>query len=62
VAPLTLLIKKDQPFLWGVEAESAFQSLKFFFTIAPLLIDVDPMKHFVLEIDVSHFELNVILS
>jgi hypothetical protein len=30
---LTWLIRKDQPFSWGVEVENAFQSLKDYFTI-----------------------------
>ncbi len=33
LAPLIWLIRKDQPFSWGVEVENAFQSLKDSFTI-----------------------------
>jgi hypothetical protein len=44
---VTLLIPltwKDQPFSWGVEVKSAFQSLKASFMTAPLLIHADPSK------------------
>jgi uncharacterized membrane protein YdbT with pleckstrin-like domain len=59
VAFLTCLIRKDQPFSWGVEV-NAFQSLKASFTISPLLIDiVDLSKPFVLNIDASDFALGI---
>ncbi len=61
MVPLTRLIRKDQPFSWGVEAKNAFQSLKVFFTIAPLLIHADPTKPFVLEMNISDFALSIIL-
>jgi hypothetical protein len=44
VTPFTRLIKKDQPFSWGVEVENAFQFLKVFFMIAPLLILANPFN------------------
>jgi len=49
VTPFTCLIRKDQPFSWGVKAENVFQSLKASFIITPLLIHVDPSKPFVWE-------------
>jgi hypothetical protein len=55
------LIRKDQPFSWGVEAKNAFQSLRAFFTTAALLIHADPSKPFVLEIDVSNFAIGTML-
>jgi len=58
MALLIQLIKKDQPFSWGVKAENAFQSLKVPFTIAPLLIHVDLFKPFILEINVSDFAIS----
>jgi len=60
--PLIHLIQKNQPFSWGVEVKNAFQFFRVFFTTAPLLIHVDPMKPFVLEINAFDFALNVILS
>jgi hypothetical protein len=62
VAPFTHLTWKDQPFSYGVEVENAFQSLKAFFTIAPLFIHVNPTKPFVLETYASNFALGAILS
>jgi hypothetical protein len=62
MALLTRLTHKDQPFLWGVEA-NAFQSLKVFFMIIPLLINiVDLSKPFVLNNDASDFALGAMLS
>ncbi len=62
VAFLIQLTRKDQRFSWGVEVDNAFQSLKVFFYNYPLLIHVDPCKHFVLETDASNFVVNIILS
>ena len=36
-APLTELIKKDVPFVWGEEQEKSFQALKLILSFAPLL-------------------------
>jgi hypothetical protein len=60
--PLIRLIRKNQPFSWGVKVKNAFQFLRVFFTTAPLLIHVDPTKPFVLEINAFDFALKVILS
>jgi len=46
----------------GVEVNNAFQSLKFFFMIAPFLIYADFSRRFVLEIDVSNFVVGVVFS
>ncbi len=62
MAPFTRLIKKDQPFPWGVKVENEFQSLKVFFTIASFLIQAYFSKPFVLETDTSDFAIGVILS
>jgi hypothetical protein len=62
MAPFTWLTRKDQPFLWGVEAKNVFQSLKVYFTTAPLLIHVNPSKPFVLDIDISNFTIGALLS
>jgi hypothetical protein len=55
MAPFIQLTKKDQPYPLGVEVKNAFQSLKGFFTIAPLLIHVNPSKPYVLETNTSNF-------
>jgi hypothetical protein len=62
MALLTRLTRKDQPFSWGIEAENAFQFLKVSFTIAPLLIHVNPSKPFVLETDTFDFTIGAIFS
>jgi hypothetical protein len=62
VAFLISLIRNDQPFSWGVEANNAFQSLKVSFTITPLLIHADPSKPFVLEMNAFDFAIRVIPS
>jgi hypothetical protein len=56
------LIKKDQPFPWGVKVENAFQSLKVFFTIASFLIQTYFSKPFVLETNIFDFAIGDILS
>jgi hypothetical protein len=53
---------KDQPFSWGVETDNAYQSLKASFTTTPLLMHVDPSKHFVLEMDAFDFVAGTMLS
>ncbi len=60
MAPFIQLTKKDQPYPLGVEVNNVFQSLKVFFTIAPVLIHVDPSKPYVLEIDTSNFAIGSI--
>ena len=35
-APLTELIKKDVPFVWGEEQEKSFQALKLMLSFTPL--------------------------
>jgi hypothetical protein len=59
VVLLIQLTRKDQTFYWGVEADNAFQYLKTSFMTTPLLIHADLSKPFVLEIDVSDFEVGV---
>jgi hypothetical protein len=54
--------RKHQPFFWGVEAKNAFQSLKVYFTIAPLLIHANPSKPFVLHIDIFNFTIGPMFS
>jgi hypothetical protein len=62
VTSFTCLIRKDQPFSWGVEIENAFQSLKAFFTTIPISIHANPSKPFVLETYASNFALGVLFS
>ncbi len=56
------LTKKDQPFFREIEVNNVFQYLKAFFMTTPLLINVDPSKPFVLEMDTYDFAVNIMLS
>jgi len=62
MAFFTLLIKKDQHFSWGVEADNAFQSLKSSFIIGPFFIHLNPSKLFVLDIDTFNYTIGIVLS
>ncbi|ERF69956.1 hypothetical protein EPUS_08767 [Endocarpon pusillum Z07020] len=61
-APLTSMTKKDQPFHWGIEAESSFQELKRRFTSAPILATFDPERQIVLETDASDYAIGMCIS
>jgi len=52
-APLTELIKKDVPFVWGEEQEKSFQALKLMLSSAPLLQLPNFDKAFEIECDAS---------
>ena len=51
--PLTQLTSTKLPFLWSPEADTAFATLKNRFTSAPILIQPDPERQFVVEVDAS---------
>src|SRR6266566_2610671 len=61
-SPLSALTKKDQPFLWTTQTESAFQALKQAFTTAPILQHFDPEKSIIVETDASDYVSTGILS
>jgi hypothetical protein len=56
------LIKKDQPFSWGVEVDNVFQYLKAYFMFIPILIHVNPSKPFVLEMEAFDFVAGTVFS
>jgi len=62
VAPLTLLTRKDQPFIWTNKCEESFQELKRRLTSAPILVIPDVEKPFEVYCDASHFELGCVLT
>ena len=60
--PLHTLTKKDQPWVWGEEQETAFKTLKKAFTTAPILRIPDDENPFRLETDASEFATGAVLS
>lgn len=62
VAPLTELTSPRCPFRWSPEASAAFSELKQRFTTAPILVQPDPSKQFIVEVDASEVGVGAILS
>jgi len=48
VKPITLMLKKDVPFVWTEEGKEAFQKIKSAITRAPVLRNLDFSKEFIL--------------
>lgn len=61
-APLTALTFISKQFQWTPTAEAAFLELKNCFTSAPILIQRDPEKQFVVEVDTSNIGIRAVLS
>lgn len=61
-APLTSLTSSSIPFKWTQEADQAFGKLKELFTSAPVLIQPDPSRQFIVEVDASDSGVGAILS
>ncbi|CAI5468676.1 unnamed protein product [Closterium sp. Yama58-4] len=59
--PLTDLLHKDKNFVWGEEAEAAFQELKNFLVSPPVLRIADPSKPFEVVTDASDFAIGAVL-
>ncbi|CAI7806240.1 unnamed protein product [Closterium sp. NIES-53] len=59
--PLTDLLHKDKNFVWGEEAEAAFQELKKFLVSPPVLRIADPSKPFEVVTDASDFAIGAVL-
>jgi len=60
--PLTDLTKKGIRWQWTEEAQNAFEMLKRWFTMAPLLKHFDPALPTVMETDASDFAIVAVLS
>ncbi|CAG9134488.1 unnamed protein product [Plutella xylostella] len=60
--PLTALLKKDVPFEWSSEQDTAFQILKEKLTTAPLLQYPDFSAPFVITTDASNYAVGAVLS
>uniref|UniRef100_A0A3B3HPV2 Gypsy retrotransposon integrase-like protein 1 n=1 Tax=Oryzias latipes TaxID=8090 RepID=A0A3B3HPV2_ORYLA len=61
-APLTRLTSINQPFIWSPEAQNAFETLKRMFVTAPILIQPDPRRQFIVEVDASDSGVGAVLS
>ncbi|KAI2649094.1 Transposon Tf2-9 polyprotein [Labeo rohita] len=61
-APLTSLTTSSTPFKWTQKADRAFVKLKELFTSAPVLIQPDPFRQFIVEVDASDSGVGAILS
>lgn len=61
-APLTSLTSPNRLFSWTLEAENAFRELKSRFSSAPVLIQPDPSRQFVVEVDASEIGMGAVLS
>lgn len=60
-APLTELLKKENPFVWSVAQEEAFQALKIALTNAPVLIIFDPSKDVDIHADASKYAVGAVM-
>ncbi|XP_016676281.2 uncharacterized mitochondrial protein AtMg00860-like [Gossypium hirsutum] len=60
-APLTKLLHKRVPFVWTDIQRESFEKLKTVLTQAPILIQPEPGKDFVVYSDVSHVSLGCVL-
>jgi len=60
--PLTVLTKKDVPFVWSEQCEEAFQRLKTLLISAPVLAQWDPDRKTVVETDSSGYAVGGALS
>ena len=61
-APLHAFTSSQVQFYWSPEAETAFQTLKRRFTLAPILTMPDPQHQFMAEVDASNERLRAVLS
>uniref|UniRef100_A0A3P9IMG0 Gypsy retrotransposon integrase-like protein 1 n=1 Tax=Oryzias latipes TaxID=8090 RepID=A0A3P9IMG0_ORYLA len=61
-APLTRLTSTNRPFVWDSAADAAFKRLKTLFVSAPILIQPDVTKQFIVEVDASDSGVGAVLS
>ncbi|KAL1021133.1 hypothetical protein UPYG_G00009230, partial [Umbra pygmaea] len=61
-APLTALTSSARPFIWTSTAAQAFRDLKQRFTSAPVLLQPDPSRQFIVEVDASDTGIGAVLS
>lgn len=61
-APLTALKSTKTNFTWTTEAEPPFKQLKHLFSQAPVLVQPDPARQFILEVEASDTGVGAVLS
>uniref|UniRef100_A0A3B3HRG1 Gypsy retrotransposon integrase-like protein 1 n=1 Tax=Oryzias latipes TaxID=8090 RepID=A0A3B3HRG1_ORYLA len=61
-APLTQLTSTTRSYQWTPAAQKAFDTLKNLFVSAPILIQPDPSRQFVVEVDASDSGVRAVLS
>jgi len=59
---MTMLIRKDVKWQWGVEQQQTFDELKRVFTTKPILAAPDLDKEFRVEADTSNYATGGVLS
>ncbi|XP_041981036.1 uncharacterized protein LOC121734489 [Aricia agestis] len=59
--PLTRLTRKNQAWTWGAAQSQAFNELKRLLTSAPILIQADFSRPFILRTDASNYALGAVL-
>jgi len=62
VSPMTQLLRKEAPWVWGPEQAAAFRALKTAFTTAPVLAYYDYSKRTVVGTDASNWASGGVLS
>lgn len=60
--PMTLILKKENPFVWGAAAEAAFETLRNLICSEPMLQYPDFSKPFLVTTDASDYALGAVLS
>ncbi|XP_049878826.1 uncharacterized protein LOC126375782 [Pectinophora gossypiella] len=60
--PLTKLTRKNEPWNWSDEQQKAFDELKKKLTSAPVLVQADYSKPFVIRTDASDYALGAVLT
>ena len=61
-APLHNLLRKNTPWRWGKDQQSAFEKVKALLQSSDLLVHFDPKKEIILAINASPFGVGAVLS
>ena len=61
-SPLTDLLRKDVPFIWGQEQEKSFNDLKYELSHTPILKTPHYSKEFTITTDASRYGIGAVLT